>query len=94
MVISALRAQGHDVLLERAVEVLGLGTSRVTVRCDPDSDAGRRGMAWVYRHGRVVRHVNRAGRAHIDAEVPRREFAAFCKRMAGAPRSALTMSSA
>jgi GTP-binding protein HflX len=94
VVISALRAQGHGVLLERAVEALGLGTSRVTVRCDPDSDAGRRGMAWVYRHGRVVRHVNRAGRAHIDAEVPRREFAAFCKRMAGAPRSALTMSSA
>ena len=62
------------------------------LRCDPDSDAGRRGMAWVYRHGRVVRHVNRGGRAHIDAEVPRREFAAFRKRMAEAPLAALSMS--
>ena len=35
----------------------GSDTSRVTLRCDPDSDAGRRGMTWVYRHGRVVRHV-------------------------------------
>jgi hypothetical protein len=49
-------------------------------------------MAWVYRHGRVVRHVNRAGRAHIEADVPRREFAAFRQRMSDAPRSALSLS--
>ncbi|MCU0249070.1 MAG: GTPase HflX [Vicinamibacterales bacterium] len=93
-VISALRGQGRTALLERVVGTLGLGTSRVTLRCDPDSEAGRRGMTWVYRHGRVVRHVNRAGRAHIDADVPRREFAAFCKKMSDAPRTALSMRSA
>jgi GTP-binding protein HflX len=93
-VISALRGQGRDELLERVVGTLGLGTSRVTLRCDPDSDAGRRGMTWVYRHGQVVRHVNRAGRAHIEADVPRREFAAFCKKMSDAPRMALSMRSA
>jgi len=94
VVISALRGQGRAELLERVVGTLGLGTSRVTLRCDPDSEAGRRGMTWVYRHGHVVRHVNRAGRAHIDADVPRREFAAFCKKMSDAPRTALSMRSA
>jgi GTP-binding protein HflX len=93
-VISALRGQGRDELLARVVGTLGLDTSRVTFRCNPESDAGRRGMSWVYRHGRVVRHVNRAGRAHIEADVPRREFAAFCRRMSDAPRTALAMSSA
>jgi hypothetical protein len=93
-VISALRGQGRTELLERVVGTLGLGTSRVTLRCDPDSDAGRRGMTWVYRHGQVLRHVNRAGRAHIEADVPRREFAAFCKKMSDAPRTALSMRSA
>ena len=93
-VTSALRGQGRSELLERVVGALGLDTSRVTLRCDPDSEAGRRGMTWVYRHGRVVRHVNRAGRAHIEADVPRREFAAFCRRMSAAPRTSLSMSSA
>ena len=93
-VVSALRGQGRSELLDRVVGTLGLGTSRVTLRCDPESDAGRRGMTWVYRHGRVLRHVNRAGRAHIEADVPRREFAAFCKKMSDAPRAALSMSPA
>ena len=93
-IISALRGHGRAELLARVVEALGLGTSRVTFRCDPGSDAGRRGMSWVYRHGRVVRHVNRGGRAHIEAEVPRREFAAFCRKMSDAPRTALSMSAA
>jgi GTP-binding protein HflX len=93
-VISALRGQGRNELLARVVGTLGLDTNRVTLRCDPESDAGRRGMAWVYRHGRVVRHVNRAGRAHIEADVPRREFAAFCRKVADAPRTAFSVSSA
>ncbi|MFO7693446.1 MAG: GTPase HflX [Vicinamibacterales bacterium] len=93
-IVSALRGHGRRELLDRVVATLGLGTSRVTLRCDPDSEAGRRGMTWIYRHGRVLRHVNRGGRAHIDAEVPRRELAAFRKRMADAPRAALAMSPA
>jgi 50S ribosomal subunit-associated GTPase HflX len=92
--VSALRGYGRRDLLERVVATLGLDTSRVTLRCDPESEAGRRGMAWIYRHGRVVRHVNRGGRAHIEAEVPRREFAAFRKRMSGAPLAALSLSTA
>jgi GTP-binding protein HflX len=93
-VTSALRGQGRSELLERVVGALGLDTSRVTLRCDPDSEAGRRGMTWVYRHGRVLRHMNRGGRAHIEADVPRREFAAFCRKMSDAPRTSLSMSSA
>jgi GTP-binding protein HflX len=91
IVISALHGQGQQELLERLTERLGLDTSRVTLRLDPDSDAGRRGMAWVYRHGRVVRHTNRRGRACIEADVSRRLFAAFRKSMAGVSRHALSM---
>jgi GTP-binding protein HflX len=91
VVISALHGQGLQELLGRLTERLGLDTSRVTLRLDPDSDAGRRGMAWVYRHGRVVSHTNRRGRACIEADVSRRLFAAFRKSMTGVSRHALNM---
>jgi GTPase len=91
VVISALRAQGTRELLDRITAALGLDTSHVKLRCDPESDAGRRGISWVYRHGRVVGHVNRGGRAHIEADVPRRELAAFRRMMADAPASALSV---
>jgi GTPase len=90
--ISALNGFGRQALLDRVMLALGLDTSRVTLRCDPDSDAGRRGLAWVYRHGRIVSHTNRRGRAHVEAEVPRREFAAFQRTMSGAPAAALSVS--
>jgi GTP-binding protein HflX len=91
VVISALHAQGQQALLDLVTGRLGLDTSRVTLRLDPDTEAGRRGMAWVYRHGRVVSHTNRRGRAYIEAEVSRREFSAFRQLVAGVPRSALSM---
>jgi hypothetical protein len=47
-------------------------------------------MAWVYRHGRVVSHTNRRGRACIEADVSRLLFAAFCKSMSGVSRHALS----
>jgi GTP-binding protein HflX len=91
LVISALHGQGQQDLLDRVTERLGLDTSRVVLRIDPDSEAGRRAMAWVYRHGQVVSHANRRGRAYIEADVARREFAAFCKSLSGVPRTAVSV---
>jgi GTPase len=92
VVISALHGDGHQQVLDRVTALLGLDTSRVTLRCDPRSEAGRRGMAWVYRHGRIVSHLNRRGRAQIEADVPRRDLAAFRKVMSALPAAGLTVS--
>lgn len=94
VVVSGLHGHGQRDLLDRVMTILGLDTSRVTLRCDPQSEPGRRGMAWIYRNGRVVSHTNRRGRAQIEAEVPRRELAAFRKIMSGVPAAALRMSPA
>ena len=64
---------------------LGLDVERVTLRANPDSDAGRKGIAWVYRHGRVVRHTNSKARAIIEVDLPRRDVAAFRETWAGSP---------
>jgi len=85
VVISALHAQGHADLLALVTARLGLDVQRVVLRANPDTDAGRKGMAWVYRHGRVVRHTNSQARAIIDVELPRRDVATFRETFAGSP---------
>jgi len=85
VVMSALHAQGHAELLARVTARLGLDVERLTVRANPATDAGRKGIAWVYRHGRVVRHSNVKDRAVIDVELPRRDVAAFRDTWAGSP---------
>jgi GTP-binding protein HflX len=85
VVISALHAQGHADLLARVTARLGLDVQRVVLRANPDTDAGRKGMAWVYRHGRVVRHTNSQARAIIDVDLPRRDVATFRETFAGSP---------
>ena len=85
--VSARTGYGKAALLDRVVSMLGLDAGRMTATCDPSSDAGRRFLTWVYRHGRVVSHTERRGRVHLEADVPRREFAAFRKAAAAASAS-------
>ena len=85
VVMSALHAQGQTELLDRVTERLGLDVQRVTLRANPASAAGRKGIAWVYRHGRVLRHTNTRGRAVIDAEIPRRELGPLRESLVGNP---------
>jgi GTP-binding protein HflX len=85
VVISALHAQGHADLVALVTARLGLDVQRVVLRANPDTDAGRKGMAWVYRHGRVVRHTNSQTRAIIDVDLPRRDVATFRETFAGSP---------
>jgi GTP-binding protein HflX len=83
IVMSASMGQGRDALLERVMAILALDTRRVRVSLDARSETGRRKVAWLYRHSRVLRHETIGTRIVIDAEVPRRGLALF-------PASALT----
>jgi len=83
VVMSASMGQGRDALLERIIAILELDTRRVRVNLDARSEAGRRRVAWLYRHSRVLRHETIGARIVIDADVPRRGLALF-------PASALT----
>lgn len=75
VLVSALRGDGRDALLARMTGQLGLDTRRVRITIDTRSEQGRRAMARLYRHARVVNHLTTGGRAEIDADVPRRVLA-------------------
>jgi len=83
VVMSASMGQGRDALLERIMAILELDTRRVRINLDARSATGRRRVAWLYRHSRVLRHETIGARMVIDADVPRRGLAHF-------PASALT----
>jgi hypothetical protein len=68
---------------------LGFDAQAVTLRANPATEAGRKGIAWVYRHGRVVRHTDSRGRAVLEAEIPRRELGALRQALAGNPDARL-----
>jgi len=70
--ISALTGQGIDELVETITSRLALDVRRVTLTFNPDDPADRERIARVYRHGRVVTHETRDGRATIVADIPRR----------------------
>jgi GTPase len=73
--ISALHRHGIDELVETVTSRLALDVRRVTLTFDPDDETDRELIARVYRHGRVVEHETRDGRASIVADVPRRLLA-------------------
>lgn len=81
VVMSARLGDGRPDLVARIVDQLGLDTQRIRLRLDAGSDEGRRALARVYRHGRVVSQVVRGGRTEVDADVPRR-----LARLFAAPR--------
>ncbi len=70
--ISALTGQGIDELVETITSRLALDVRRVTLTFNPDDPGDRERIARVYRHGRVVTHETRDGRASIVADIPRR----------------------
>jgi GTP-binding protein HflX len=70
--LSALRGDGRDELLAEVTARLGLDTRRVRVSIDTRLESGRRAIARLYRHARVVNHLSAGTKAEIDADVPRR----------------------
>jgi GTP-binding protein HflX len=72
IVLSALRGQGRQELLEAIAGALALGTRRVTLTFDERNEDDRRQLAQIYRHGRVLQHVVRGREIAVEAEVPSR----------------------
>jgi GTP-binding protein HflX len=70
--ISALKGRGRKDMIEAMTERLQLDTRRVTLEFDAERAEDREKIARVYRHARVVSHVNSGGRVAIEADVPRR----------------------
>jgi GTP-binding protein HflX len=75
LLVSALRREGIDELIETIASRLALDVRRVTFTFDPDAAADRERIARLYRHARVLVHEARDGRVSIVADVPRRLLA-------------------
>lgn len=70
VVTSAADGSGRRELIDAVTGRLRVGTRRIRLSFDDRRPADRSGMSAVYRHGRVLRHVNDGGRAVIDVEAP------------------------
>jgi len=68
--ISARDGEGIEALLEVVTRRVELDACRITLTLDPDLDRERVGQ--LYRHGRILEHVEQDGRVTIVADVPRR----------------------
>ena len=70
--ISALKGKGRSAVVAAVAERLQLDTHRVKLEFDADNPEDRERIARLYRHARVVSHVDTDGRVAIEAEMPRR----------------------
>jgi GTP-binding protein HflX len=69
--VSAITGEGRDDLVAAMEGRLALDTAHVTMEFDT-GEADRERIAYLYRVGRVLRHVSTDGRVSIEVEVPRR----------------------
>lgn len=67
---SASTGSGRDALVGALTGRLRIEMRRIRLTFDDRRPADRRGMSTIYRHGRVLRHVNEDGRSLIDVEAP------------------------
>ncbi|HUR32198.1 MAG TPA: GTPase HflX [Vicinamibacterales bacterium] len=77
ILISALRGEGVDELIEAVTSRLELDVRRVTLTFNPDDERDREQIGRVYRHGRVLEHEVRDGRITLVADLPRRLLGLF-----------------
>ena len=72
LLVSALRREGIDELVDTIASRLALDVRRVTLTFDADDPADRERIARIYRHARVLVHEVREGTVSIEADIPRR----------------------
>lgn len=72
LLISAVRREGIDELVDTLTCRLALDVQRMTLSFDPGDPADRERIARLYRQARVLVHEARDGRVSIVADVPRR----------------------
>lgn len=79
LLVSAHEGTGRTALLDAITSRLAMDEARVSLAFDSSSEEDRRLMAELYRHGRVVSHVNEDDRVAIEAEIPRRLLGRFVR---------------
>ena len=77
LLVSALRREGIDELVDTIASRLALDVRRVTLTFDADDPADRERIARIYRHARVLVHEVREGQVLIEADIPRRLLSQF-----------------
>jgi len=77
LLVSALRREGIDELVDTIASRLALDVRRVTLTFDADDPADRERIARIYRHARVLVHEVREGTVSIEADIPRRLLSQF-----------------
>ena len=79
--VSALTGEGRDELIAAMEVRLALDTARVTLQFDSTNESDRARIAYLYRLGRILRHVSTDGHISIEAELPRRMLGRFHAEM-------------
>lgn len=80
LLVSAREGVGRQALLDAITTRLAIDDAHVTLAFDRSIEADRRLLADVYRHGRVVSHVDDDDdRVEIEVEIPRRLLARFSR---------------
>ncbi len=80
LLVSAREGFGRQALLDAITARLAMDDAHVTLAFDRSNEADRRMLADVYRHGRVVSHVDDDDdHVEIEAEIPRRLLARFSR---------------
>jgi len=75
--VSARSGAGRTDLVDIVASRLAMDAELVRLDFDAVSDADRRLLAELYRHGRVISHVATEDRIIVEAEVPRRLLERF-----------------
>lgn len=79
LVISAHEGSGCQDLIGAIATLLALDAAHVSLAFDRSREADRQLLADLYRHGRVVSHVDEDDRVSVEAEIPRRLLGRFVR---------------
>jgi GTP-binding protein HflX len=77
--VSAATGAGYGELVAGIESQLALDQERVRLTLDDQRERDRRLLADLYRHGRVISHVNDRHRISVEADVPRRLLGRFAR---------------
>jgi GTP-binding protein HflX len=86
VVVSALKGVGIDAVLERIAARVATGREPVEVALDLADGAA---LAWLYRHGQVLRRADRRGKAHLTVGLDAQARGQFEKMQLEKKRPAL-----
>ena len=75
--VSATQPRGRAVVASAIAAALAMDSERIHLALDASEERDRRLLADLYRHARVISHVDGGQRIAVEADVPRRMVARF-----------------